>query len=477
MDRGADKFTRAYHSGFRLEVPEFWPEQIMPPAKWIPANPYNDPKGTTPKRSGKLGANSALEAIFAVSSRETKKSVFQMFARFLVAFGVVPLEKQAGSNARCPQRMWHLGHIEAFCAIYAASEAASTTVLQYASIIYATLEAQSAMFSEGYHRTLSFFRNVRSIAGQSLPTRAKILTFNAFAACPFDVRRLLLFWILSGLRRVSLVALGKGDVSLTNDGIVIQVGSSKVGNVRRSVKITCNCTNDQRGATACPFHGLPGLAPVPDIPISPRWLDAVMTRLGIAFHSPRRTLIVSIFDELEGMLTASAVQAVNRHMLWTANSSMAFQYGFDFNDFRSVWLLPAKSVIAQFQHLHEEGKGTPPTKVGKEQKIKALTDILTLLDQVTEEDDEEQRDIRRRIEELRVMDARIEGPQPTPSVPYMEGPLLPARPHRVAVGQPRAEPSLRRALQYHSGSTRGPTPAGPPAGALPRKRGRPRKFK
>ena len=470
MQRGADKFVKAYRSGFRLDLPDFWPEQSQPPARKLPRNPYKEDHAQGPARSAKTGPTSALEAIFCVTSRETKASIFGMFIRFLASFGVVPLEKLVGQNATAPQRQWHLAHIEAFCGIYAAAEAASTTVLQYASVVFATLEMTSALFEDGHHRTMTFFRNVRSIAGQTLPTRAKVLTFNGLCACPLEVRRLMIFWVLSGLRRVSLLALLPGDVTRSAQEICVQVGSSKVENVRRMISIRCNCEPDARGATACLFHGLPGLSPVPDIPVNSKWLDAIMTKLGIAFHSARRTLVVAIFNALEHVVTHAAVTALNRHMLWSNQSMMCFQYGFDATDFESTWLFPVRSVLSQFEKLQKEGKSKSASKVHASVKIKALSELLSVLDDT----DEDHRELKERIEKLRVS-AADSATAPPLTVPYMEVPLIPARPNRTTVGQARPAPFLRNALQYHSEGFRGPSSATPKA--APKKRGRPPKAR
>jgi hypothetical protein len=248
--------------------------------------------------------------------------------------------------------------------------------------------------------------------------------------------------------------------------VMIKPPTSKFRNTPQTLYITCNCTADARGSSACLFHGFtPQVRATLTLPLDMSQVNRILSRLGMAFHSPRRTLAVSFFDMYSHMLTPKVLEMFNAHMLWSPESIQAFSYAFDAADFRGIWTIPAiffgyriQSILTNTTH-----ELIMENRIQTVVRNRAVQRILETATETGQHDIPEIVALRTRFQQM-----AIDCPIAELRIPQVEGMADP----RVQVKKQRPKDALREILRYCSGSLPG---TAPPPGA--RKRGRPKKVR
>ncbi len=400
-----------------------------------------------------------LQMMHKTTSRATKKAIINQLNSFLVEFGVVPVPGFFDG-----QQLLHVSHVEAFVACYVADQAAPSTVVQYGAAALNFLSYTDSLVHVSGARRRIFFANIQRMAGSLLACRAKVMLRTHLDGMEVKTRALFLLWILTGLRRSSLVSLSPADATFLDveDGprLRLCVPRSKVV-VKQTVFLECNCSDGYAtgDATYCLSHGLRP-EDLPRFPLSERELTRLVNVHGFSLQSPRRALACSILRTLENELCTEDLQTINQHFLWTSSSNMIFHYGFDASDYTCQEVAPAHFLVRRIRSRRGAKPASDLTRISlTDEKRHAIEQVLEVAKEVNLDQDEDIISLRKRI--LGPTDG--DGTR----VPCVDMDLTTTR---IRAG---ARDSLREAMQYYSGNPAA-TASAPKRTPAPKRRSRSR---
>jgi len=267
--------------------------------------------------------------MYAVSSLDTKSSHLSIFFQFC--------ESRNIDNQRIS-----VGELREFGLHLALEEIDANVATQYLrTVIDYLIIKQFLVGSVWGETTIAILtRHTKLMCKRHNPKKALPLTLEDVASLPPRLKSLLVFWISSGLRMSSIVALKPEFMTKCSSYISMVLPSLKADPSSGTPIYKCYCACP---SSDCFVHH----SSLPHFPIDSKDISLIRELSGASFHSPRRTLAISlrILKEVHGYRIS--VARVNTLFFWSPRSKMWFEYSKDWAAFTGCNFLFFRGVLSQ----------------------------------------------------------------------------------------------------------------------------------